>query len=86
MNIEIIHINKDNNFDECFQADCEDCPGSPPVGYGKTREEAVAALFFLMMFGSTRGPSPTNWLKYIKQDEPIVIDGKVWKNPCKTQR
>lgn len=86
MNIEYRRINEGFNFTECWQADCKDCPGTPPVGYGKTREEALAALFYLMMFDSTCGPNPSNWLKYIKKGEPIVIDGKMWEDPNKNKR
>lgn len=86
MNIEYRKIEKGVNFEECWQADCKDCPGTPPVGYGKTREEALAALFYLMMFSNTGGSNPSNWLKYIERGEPIVIDGKIWEDPNKNKR
>ena len=93
MKIEVIKI--DSGLKKgFFQADCKDCPGSPPVGYGKTKVEAMAALFYLLMFDrpgpAYPGPMPhrfeNSWLPYIKVGEPIVINGKMWKNPCKTKR
>lgn len=83
MKIKIIEIEKSRNFDACFQADCEDCPGMPPVGYGKTKEEAMAALFYQLMFGNTGGPDPVSWLSFIKLEDPIVINEKMWENPIK---
>ena len=79
MKIKFIKIK--NKF---YQADCEDCPGAPPVGYGKTKEAALAALFYCLMFDNAGGQNdPHNWLCYIKQDEPITINNKLWKNPWK---
>ena len=56
-----------------YRADCLDFPGSPPVGIGRTPELAVAALFWQAMFSSE------NWLRYIKRDEPIIINEELWK-------
>jgi hypothetical protein len=86
MKIEIINVKSEKKRGNCFQADLKDCPGSPPVGYGKTKEEAVAALFFVLMFNGTCGLHPVNWLSYVRQDEPIIINGKMWKNPVKCKR
>jgi hypothetical protein len=63
-----------------YRADCLDLPGSPPVGVGRTPELAVAALFYLMHFDK---PSvhADNWMKYIKLDEPIIINDEVWSYP-----
>jgi hypothetical protein len=83
MNIKIMEIGKCKNFEHCYQADCEDCPGMPPVGYGKTPEEAVAALFYLLLFDKTGGPDSKNWIEYIKFGEPIIINGKMWEDPMK---
>lgn len=83
MNIEIIKIEKCKNFDPCFQADCKDCPGSPPVGYGTTKEESLAALFYNLMFDTTGGANSNYWMKYIKFGEPIIINGKRWENPTR---
>ena len=87
MNIKIIKV------DGGFQADCKDCPGSPPVGCGKTKEEAVAALFFVLMFNRPHpkpGPFPhsldDSWLTYIKQSAPITINEKVWEDPTTKKR
>ena len=77
MNIEITKVN------DYFMADCRDCPGTPPIGFGDTKEEAVAALFYVMTFGSTGGPHPSNWLKYIREGEPIIINGKQWEDPTR---
>lgn len=47
----IIKIEKQKAGDDSIQykADLEDLPGSPPVGIGKTPEEAVAVLFFTLI-------------------------------------
>jgi hypothetical protein len=86
MKIQILEITEGRNFEHCYQADCQDCPGSPPVGYGKTKEEAVAALFYQFLFGHTGGPHSHSWLDFIKFGEPIVINGKIWENPVRMTR
>jgi len=53
-----------------YRADCKDLPGMPPVGIGATPEMAVTCLFWCLMF-----EDPKTWLKYIKKDEPIVVNG-----------
>ncbi len=42
MNIKVSRFNRTG--DHKFCADCTDLPGSPPVGYGKTPEEAIGSL------------------------------------------
>lgn len=37
-----IKLEKDNST---YRADCLDIPGSPPIGLGITKEEAIADLF-----------------------------------------
>ena len=81
MNIEIVKL------ESGYQADCKDCPGSPPVGYGETEVEAVTALFYMLMFSQPGSKEfyplklEHSWLTYIKRGEPIVINGKTWKYP-----
>lgn len=64
-----------------YRADCLDLPGSPPVGLGETPEMAVACLFWRLMFQDTGGSNRKSWLSYIKSDEPIVVNGKMWRWP-----
>lgn len=42
----IIKIEKS---EEGYRADLKDLPGTPSIGRGKTPEEAVAALFFVLI-------------------------------------
>lgn len=87
MNIEIIKIKCG-----CYQADCKDCPGTPPVGYGKTKIEALIALFYLLMFDKPNAIKSSgydlnkSWLPYINQTDPIIVNGKIWKDPIKSKR
>jgi hypothetical protein len=39
-----MNVKVDRLTSTLYQADCIDCPGSPPVGYGATEAEAVLAL------------------------------------------
>lgn len=48
-----------------YRADCLDLPGTPPVGEGKTKEEAVASLFYRILFCSA---DETKWTRYVKRD------------------
>ena len=66
-----IDIEKSNDH---YRADCKDLPGSPPVGLGDTPEEAVACLFWRILFEG-------NWHTYIPKDEPIIVNGKKWDWP-----
>ena len=69
--------------DDCYRADCLDCPGSPPVGMGRTKLEALASLFYSLKFFSTGGTYPTNWFSYINKDDPIVINRKPYNRRFK---
>lgn len=51
-----------------FRADCLDLPGSPPIGDGQTKEEAVACLLLRMHLGRER------WFNYIDMSEPINFE------------
>lgn len=65
-----------------YRADCKNLPGTPPVGLGDTPEMAVAALFWHILFEPIGGSRPDErWTKYIKKDEPIVVNGKTWAWP-----
>ena len=63
-----------------YRADCIDLPGSPPVGTGKTKEMAIACLFFLMLFSIPCSGESRKWTDYIVRGEPIMINGEVWKD------
>lgn len=64
-----------------YTADCLDLPGSPPVGNGKTKELAMACLFYLMKFESPHVGSDRTWFDYIKLGEPITVNGVMWEQP-----
>jgi hypothetical protein len=55
---------------DTYRADCKDLPGAPPVGEGKTKEEAVASLFYRLLFNHADG---TYWTRYIKSDTFFVV-------------
>jgi len=65
-----------------YRADLLDAPGSPPVGLGATPEMAVACLFWRLMFENTGGSNPTNWLKFIAKNEPIIVNDVMWDWPA----
>jgi hypothetical protein len=50
---------------DTYRADCKDLPGMPPVGEGGTKEEAVASLFYRLLFCSADG---TQWTRFIKSN------------------
>jgi len=81
MNIKIDQVNE-----HYYRADCLDLPGTPPCGTGNSPEMAVACLFYLILFDSTLGPNPSNWIKYLDKDEPIWINDEVWKYPVGMRR
>jgi len=53
-----------------FMADFKDLPGSPQIGDGRTKAEAIACLFFRCIQDKT-----INQLDY----KTLSIDGKLWK-------
>ena len=58
-----------------FQADCTDFPGSPWVGTGCTREEAVATLFIRNLDAFKR-------LKEKEGDNLVLtVDGRLFVEP-----
>jgi hypothetical protein len=63
-----------------YRADCLDLSGSPPVGTGKTKEMAVACLFYLMLFSSPCVGNSRKWTDCIAHGEPIMINGEVWNH------
>lgn len=70
-----------------FRADCLDLPGTPPVGLGETPEMAVSCLFYRMMFENAGGyRDPHNWLTFIKKEEPIIVNDKIWDWPPSCKR
>lgn len=60
-----------------WQADCEDLPGSPPVGTGATEQGALVCLFYRMHF--ERLSSGRSWWSFIIRG-PIEINGKLWRD------
>ena len=53
-----------------WKVDCSDLPGSPSIGDGRTKYEAIAAFFIRNMTNPT--------LIRIKS-EPLTINNKLWK-------
>ena len=70
-----------------YYADCEDLPGTPPCGTGRTKVDAVLCLLYRMMFDrpwsymmpTEKHSFDRSWLSYIKKG-PIVVNGKLWKD------
>lgn len=50
MKIKIIKIGKKGKNVYNYQADCLDIPGSPELGFGTTKKEAVANLFSIILY------------------------------------
>jgi len=76
MNIKIT-----KSSDNCFRADCLDLPGSPPIGLGKTEVLALAHLIWLLNFSETGGPNSINWSKFLKREDPIIVNDEKWSLP-----
>lgn len=62
-----------------WRADCLDLPGSPPCGDGKTKDMAIAALFYSLIKEGT-------WTKYLKLNEPLWINERIYSSPWKNSR
>lgn len=59
-------------YSDGYKADLKELPGSPPCGFGATKEMAVAHLFFMLMSQSNL----TNYLFYANQfREELIVDG-----------
>jgi hypothetical protein len=75
MNIEI------TKSADHYRADCKDLPGSPPVGTGDTPELAMACLMWHVLFGTTGTEFKENWQRFLKKEDPITVNGVMWKYP-----
>lgn len=75
MNIKIVKCS------DHYHADCLDLPGSPPTGVGKTKEMALACLFWNITFGTTQGGSDRCWSSFLRKEDPIEVNGKPWAWP-----
>lgn len=71
-----VTIKRDKKEAEVFIADCIDLPGSPPVGYGRSRQEALLYLLYALLVSSTQ---ETNWLEFLKKDEPLMVNNTPWR-------
>ncbi len=58
-----------------WQADIADLPGSPPVGYGDTKLEALAELFSNVLHACTHGR--TRWGYYVNFNKVEIVEEKV---------
>lgn len=67
-----LQINKktDNNRQVFYEVDMIDLPGSPPTGRGKTKEEAMASLFFRLLDDEKF----IKWSKYFKFSNLSILD------------
>lgn len=54
-----------------WEVDCTDLPGSPNLGDGRTKYEAIAAFFIRNM---------TNPVLLRIKNEPLKINNKLWKS------
>jgi len=57
-----------------FIADCSDLPGSPPIGMGSTKEQAVALLILRMYCESSRTRTLDKWMDMIDMSQPIAFE------------
>lgn len=55
---------------EHYRADCLDLPGTPPVGIGSSKEQAVASLFCRMYIETNE---LDKWFDHLDFSEPIEI-------------
>lgn len=71
MNIELMR-----QRDGRFRADCKDLPGSPPVGFGGTKEVAVANLFYVLLLECRLRPH-LPWISILQQQtlqgKPVTV-------------
>jgi len=63
MNIELELVT-----DNIYKADMTDLPGSPPIGFATTPEEAITSLFFNLL-----ADKQSNWTNYMHFDYIKVI-------------
>jgi hypothetical protein len=66
-----------------YYADLEGLPGSPPIGDGRTPQEAVACLFARLV---GMNGEQTEWFNYVDKNT-LFINGKPWEdNPLASKR
>lgn len=69
MKIEVIKLR-----DDVYRTDCLDMTGTPPVGVGKSKDEAIGNLFRLLNL-EIEGPSGLTWLqKNLNLDIEFIED------------
>lgn len=69
-----ITLQKNDSAGGGYTADCTDLAGSPPVGTGSTKVNAIIALFFRLAANGYR------------LSNPIYVNGKPWKDSARMQR
>lgn len=61
-----------------WRADCKDLPGTPPVGIGRTQEEAVAMLFAKLLIEPAK--SNGGWIgmlqRSLARDLRVIVEEK----------
>lgn len=68
-----------------WRADCVDLPGTPPCGDGQTKEMAIACLFFRIL-SESKSFVNTDWTRYIKWHETLMINDEVYECPWTNDR
>lgn len=53
---------------QLYQADLKDLPGIPPIGIGKTKREAVASLFYIILVDRV------DWIKSIDLESFEIVE------------
>jgi hypothetical protein len=80
--IKINITEEERKGDKYFRADCLTLPGTPPCGFGHTKEVAVSHLFYKLLAESFHGQKWTNILKYeMETDGGLIIDDEKWQWP-----
>lgn len=69
MKIKLYKIKDKEGF--LYRAEVMELPGSPPVGMAKTKHEAIAELFYNLIFDY---PNP-GWIKMIKPNYELIEEG-----------
>ncbi len=62
-----------------YCADCKDCPGSPPVGYGRTKAEAIGNLVIGLSLDKVwekyiQAPLEVEFVPYVKSANKKVVN------------
>ncbi len=63
----------DGEKQDYFRADCLDFSGTPPVGMGLNKYEAIGSLIYVLTKSTTSGPDDRRWTeKFLKENFEII--------------